>query len=207
MRRLRIAIGLLASLLLLGLALTASANSAPTIAHGWSYLVDASARLGLEEVRAQRQQFKPLSKQSFTFPPSDHAVWLRAELAPQQQPAWLWIFSPRVQYLDYYLLKDGQLEQNLHTGEAMPLDSRPLPSRFYLMPLPNDGQARVAYVRLTSNHPLMTWFKVMDQAELVSLEKPAYLYGMLFGALLLLNLYNLIRFIYSRSASGLWLAG
>ncbi|WGL61947.1 response regulator [Pseudomonas sp. CW003PS] len=207
MRRLRIAIGLLASLLLLGLALTASANSAPTIAHGWSYLVDASARLGLEEVRAQRQQFKPLSKQSFTFPPSDHAVWLRAELAPQQQPAWLWIFSPRVQYLDYYLLKDGQLEQNLHTGEAMPLDSRPLPSRFYLMPLPNDGQARVAYVRLTSNHPLMTWFKVMDQAELVSLEKPAYLYGMLFGALLLLTLYNLIRFIYSRSASGLWLAG
>ncbi|XLX41136.1 response regulator [Ectopseudomonas mendocina] len=207
MRRLRIAIGLLASLLLLGLALTAIANTASQSAHAWSYLVDASARLGLEEVRAQRQQFKPLNKQSFTFPPSDHAVWLRAELEPQEQPAWLWIFSPRVQYLDYYLLKDGQLEQNLHTGEAMPLDSRPLPSRFYLMPLPNDGQARVAYVRLTSNHPLMTWFKVMDQAELVSLEKPAYLYGMLFGALLLLTLYNLIRFIYSRSASGLWLAG
>lgn len=207
MRRLRIAIGLLASMLFLSLALTASANSVPPSAHSWSYLVDASARLGLEEVRAQRQQFKPLSKQSFTFPPSDHAVWLRAEFAPQQQPAWLWIFSPRVQYLDYYLLRDGQLEQNLHTGEAMPLDSRPLPSRFYLMPLPNDGQARVAYVRLTSNHPLMTWFKVMDQAELVSLEKPAYLYGMLFGALLLLTLYNLIRFIYSRSASGLWLAG
>ena len=207
MRRLRIAIGLLASLLLLGLALTATANTAPTGTHSWSYLVDARASLGLEEVRAQRQQFKPLSKQSFTFPPSDHAVWLRAEFAPQQQPAWLWIFSPRVQYLDYYLLRDGQLEQNLHTGEAMPLDSRPLPSRFYLMPLPNDGQARVAYVRLTSNHPLMTWFKVMDQAELVSLEKPAYLYGMLFGALLLLTLYNLIRFIYSRSASGLWLAG
>ena len=93
MRRLRIAIGLLASLLLLGLALTATANTAPTGTHSWSYLVDASARLSLEEVRAQRQQFKPLSKQSFTFPPSDHAVWLRAEFAPQQQPAWLWIFD------------------------------------------------------------------------------------------------------------------
>ena len=76
MRRLRIAIGLLASLLLLGLALTASATSASTGTQSWSYLVDASARLGLEEVRAQRQQFKPLGKQSFTFPPSDHAVWL-----------------------------------------------------------------------------------------------------------------------------------
>ena len=207
MRRLRIAIGLIASLLLLGLAVTASASVSPTGTTTWSYLVDASARLGLDEVRAQRQQFKPLTKQSFTFPPSKHAVWLRAELAPQQQPAWLWVFSPRVQYLDYYLLRDGQLEQNLHTGEAMPQESRPLPSRFYLMPLPNDGQARVAYVRLTSNHPLMTWFKVMDQAELVCLEKPVYLYGMLFGALLLLTLYNLIRFIYTRSGSALWLAG
>lgn len=207
MRRLRIAIGLIASLLLLGLAVTASASVSPTGTTTWSYLVDASARLGLDEVRAQRQQFKPLTKQSFTFPPSKHAVWLRAEIAPQQQPAWLWVFSPRVQYLDYYLLRDGQLEQNLHTGEAMPQESRPLPSRFYLMPLPNDGQARVAYVRLTSNHPLMTWFKVMDQAELVSLEKPVYLYGMLFGALLLLTLYNLIRFIYTRSGSALWLAG
>nr|WP_306669883.1 hybrid sensor histidine kinase/response regulator [Pseudomonas sp. BMW13] len=194
-------------MLLLGLAVTASASVSPTGTTTWSYLVDASARLGLDEVRAQRQQFKPLTKQSFTFPPSKHAVWLRAELAPQQQPAWLWVFSPRVQYLDYYLLRDGQLEQNLHTGEAMPQESRPLPSRFYLMPLPNDGQARVAYVRLTSNHPLMTWFKVMDQAELVSLEKPVYLYGMLFGALLLLTLYNLIRFIYTRSGSALWLAG
>ncbi|MGP0174319.1 response regulator [Pseudomonas sp. NCHU5208] len=205
MKRLWIAIGLLASVLL-ALPLAASATTQIGL-QNWSYLVDSSARLSLDEVRAQRQQFKPLSKQSFTFPPSDHAVWLRVEIPPQGEPTWLWIFSPRVQFLDYYLLKDGQLEQNLHTGEAMPLESRPLPSRFYLMPLPNDQQARVAYVRLTSNHPLMTWFKIMDQAELVGLEKPAYLYGVLFGALLLLTLYNLIRFLYSRSASSLWLSG
>lgn len=206
MYRLRTAIGLLVSLLLLALPLAAKAVGTPAGGQNWSYLVDESARLSLEEVRAQRQQFKPLAKQSFTFPPSEHAVWLRAELPAQSEPTWLWIFSPRVQYLDYYLLRDGQLEQSLHTGEAMPLDSRPLPSRFYLMPLPNDQQTRIAYVRLTSNHPLMTWFKIMDQAELVGLEKPAYLYGVLFGALLLLTLYNLVRFFYSRSASGLWLA-
>ena len=54
MRRLRIAIGLFASLLLLGVNLTACAGTAPTNPQGWSYLIDASARLGLEEVRAQR---------------------------------------------------------------------------------------------------------------------------------------------------------
>ena len=129
MYRLRTAIGLLVSLLLLALPLAAKAVGTPAGGQNWSYLVDESARLSLEEVRAQRQQFKPLAKQSFTFPPSEHAVWLRVELPPQSEPTWLWIFSPRVQYLDYYLLRDGQLEQNLHTGEAMPLDSRPRPQR------------------------------------------------------------------------------
>ncbi|GIZ12982.1 hybrid sensor histidine kinase/response regulator [Pseudomonas sp. NCCP-436] len=206
MYRLRNAIGLIVSLLLIGLAIPASADTVQATAR-WSYLIDVSARLGLEEVHTQHQQFRPLSRQAFNFPPSERAVWLRAELPGNRQPAWLWLFSPRVQYLDYYLLRDGQLEQQVHTGEARPRDSRPLPSRFYLMPLPNDGQARVAYVRMTSNHPLMTWFKVMDQREMASLDKSAYLYGILFGALLLLTIYNIIRFFYSRSSSGLWLAG
>ena len=62
------------------------------------------------------------------------------------------------------------------------------------------------YVRMTSNHPLMAWFDQIDEAGLVGLEKPAYAFGMLLGGMLLLLMYNLIRFAYSRSASSLWLA-
>ena len=62
------------------------------------------------------------------------------------------------------------------------------------------------YVRMTSNHPLMAWFDQIDEAGLVGLEKPAYAFGMLLGGMLLLLMYNLIRFAYSRSASSPWLA-
>ena len=209
MRRLRIAIGLLVSLLLTGVCL--SSTAAPRVvtpyASGWSVLVDDSAQLTLDEVRSRRNQFLPLDDLAFTYPPSQKAVWLRFDVSGHQPPYWLWLFAPRVQYLDYYLLNGPLIEQAVHSGESMPMSSRPLPSRAYLMSLPNDGQAREVYVRMTSNHPLMAWFKVIDEAELVSLEKPAYLFGALLGALLLVVVYNLIRFAYMRSVCSLWLAG
>ena len=209
MRRLRIAIGLLVSLLLTGVCL--SSTAAPRVvtpyASGWSVLVDDSAQLTLDEVRSRRNQFLPLDDLAFTYPPSQKAVWLRFDVPGHQPPYWLWLFAPRVQYLDYYLLNGPLIEQAVHSGESMPMSSRPLPSRAYLMSLPNDGQAREVYVRMTSNHPLMAWFKVIDEAELVSLEKPAYLFGALLGALLLVVVYNLIRFAYMRSVCSLWLAG
>ncbi|MDM8348497.1 response regulator [Pseudomonas sp. sp1636] len=189
---------------------TAMAESAPGATAGqpgnWAYLLDPSATLTLEEVRARRQQFQPLGNLAFTFPPSEQAVWLHVELPRNQQPSWLWIFAPRVQYLDYHLLRDGKLERELQTGESRPMSARPLGSRAYLMPLPNDGQAREAYVRMTSNHPLMAWFKLIDAAGLVAEEKPAYAFGALLGGLLLLTLYNLVRFFYSRAISSLWLS-
>jgi two-component system, sensor histidine kinase RetS len=210
LKRLRIAIGFIISLLLASCwwstAIAEERSPAPR-ASGWSMLIDSSAQLELDSVRALRDEFVPLEKQAFTFPLSTHAVWLHVDLDAFASPSWLWIFAPRVQHLDYYLLRDGKLEQTTHTGEALPLSSRPLPSRAYLLSLPNDREPREVYVRMTSNHPLMAWFKVIGERELVSLEKPAYIFGALLGGLILLTLYNITRFIYNHSPSSLWLAG
>lgn len=176
-------------------------------AHSWEILVDESAQMSLEEVLAQDNRFQPLSKQAITFPADTHAVWLRTDAPASQLPRWLWVFAPRVQYLDFYLLHDGQLENQAHTGESLAISSRPLPARAYLFTLPNDGQPRSAYLRMTSNHPLMAWFNTIDEAELIAQEKPAYVFGALLGTLLLLTLYNLIVFFYRRALSSLWLAG
>lgn len=207
MRRLWIATGLIVCLLL-GLPLSATANGGETVADGnWSILLDKSAQLSFADVQAQSSRFQPLDRLSFTLPASSQAIWLRVDSRAFGEPHWLWLFAPRVQYLDLYLVKDGELEQTLHTGEALTLASRPLPSRAYLFPLPNDEQPRVAYLRMTSNHALMMWFKIIDQRELVAQEKPAYLFGALLGGLLLLALFNLLRMVYSPTASNLWLAG
>ena len=203
---LRTATGLFVSMLLLGwLPPASAANQGNGVK--WSYLVDGSADLGIDQVQARQQQFEVLDRLALTFAPGREAVWLRAEIPAQREPTWLWLMAPRVQFLDIYLMRDGALERSVNTGQALPPTSRGLPSRFYLVPLDNDQQARVAYIRLTSNHPMMLWFDVIDQRGLVELEKPTYLYGILFGALMVLMLYNLIRYAYSRSTTSLWLAG
>ena len=221
MRRLWIAIGLLVSLVLLLPALAASSNgdatqaaqsivprntSTPPPTAQWNVLRDESAQLQIADVLQRKQQFFPLDRHSFIYPASAQAVWLQVRLPAQQRPSWLWIFAPRVQYLDYYLVQDGQLQKQVHTGELRPFQERPLPSRSYLFALPTDGQPMTLYVRMTSNHPLMAWFEQIDDAGLVALERPAYIFGMLLGAMLLLMLYNLTRFAYMRGTSSLWLA-
>lgn len=220
MRRLWTAIGLLVSLVLLlpgPLSLAASDNreatqavlpavSQATPVAQWSVLRDERAQLQFADALQRKQQFYPLDKHSFIFPASPQAIWLRVQLPAQERPSWLWIFAPRVQFLDYYLVQNGQLLKEVHTGESRPFLERPLPSRSYLFSLPVNDQPMTMLVRMTSNHPLMAWFDQIDESGLVSLEKPAYLFGMLLGGMLLLLIYNLIRFLYTRNSSSLWLA-
>lgn len=172
----------------------------------WRLLVDQSGRLTLDEVLGQRSLFQRIETLSYTAPAREGAVWLQVSLPAFSQPNWLWLFAPRMQYLDFYLLQEGQLERHVETGEMRPLESKPLATRGYLFSLPNDGVPREAYIRLQSYHPVMAWFNTLDEAGLVEKARPAYLFGALFGALALLMVYNLLRFAYTLRYSHIWLA-
>jgi len=218
-RRLRVAIAVAFGLLLAAvsilpssaatsetpIALTAS-EPQPATEPNWRLLIDQSGQLSLDEVLNQRSLFQRIDKRSYAAPASDNAVWLQVSLPPFEHPNWLWVFAPRVQYLDFYLLRDGRIERHVETGELRPQQSRPLPTRAYLFSLPNDGAPREAYIRLQSSHPIMAWFRTVDELGLVELASPAYLFGALFGALALLTIYNLLRFAYTLSYSHVWLA-
>ncbi|WP_407292066.1 hybrid sensor histidine kinase/response regulator [Stutzerimonas zhaodongensis] len=219
MRRLRVAIAFTFSLLLAALTawpafaatpeptlLTTSTEAIGVTEPNWRLLIDQSGLLTLEEILDQRNLFQRIDEYSYAAPATDNAVWLQVTLPAFTDPNWLRIFAPRVQYLDFYLLRDGELERHVETGELRPLESRPLPTRSYLFSLPNDNEPREAYIRLQSSHPIMAWFRTVDEAGLVELARPAYLFGALFGALALLTIYNLLRFAYTLSYSHIWLA-
>jgi len=178
----------------------------PTTPHNWRMLTDQSGRLTLNEILAQRSLFQRIEKLSYSAPASDQAIWLQVSLPAFSQPHWLWLFAPRVQFLDFYLLRDGQLERHVETGELRPPESRPLPARAYLFSLPNDGQTREAYIRLSSSHPITAWFQTLDERGLIERARPAYLFGGLFSALALLMFFNLLRFARTSSHSNLGLA-
>ena len=187
-----------------------AASATPMAEHAdqtWRILIDPSARLTLEEVVAQRPLFQRLDGLSYSAPSSGQAVWLQVSLPAYAQPHWLWFHAPRMQQLDFYLLRDNRLERHVATGELRPPSARPLPDRAYIFSLPNDEQPRTAYIRLQSDYVMLTWFELIDEVGLAQQTDDAYLTGTLLGALTLLLLYNLLRFRRSASKSHLGLAG
>lgn len=202
MPRLRIAIGLCLSLLLMLLAPVTQAQD-----DGWSLLFDPQAELSIETIRqpAQRELFTPLSLDQLYTPGANSASWLHLRLPPGQQRV-LRVFSPFLDYLDLYLWQGEQLLSHTRTGNKLPLSSRPLPSRDFLLPLPASAQPIDLYLRLSSEQALRPDISLHTSTALAADDSSALLFGTLLGSLLMLVLYNLVRFAYVRTPSTLWLA-
>lgn len=172
----------------------------------WFILVDESLGLSINEVAGLDNRFQLIPQQAINYPTATHAIWLKANIPASRIPRWVWMYSPRVQFLDYYLVRDGQIFDQVTTGEALPARSRPLASRAYLFRLPNDQQSYQVYLRLESNHPLMSWFKVIDETGLINFERANVAVGALLGGLAVLAIYSLLISLYGRSSLGVWLS-
>lgn len=182
-----------------------AAGNSDTDANNWHLLVDQSGKLTLDEVLAQRALLQRLEQRHFNSPGGTRAIWLQIAIPPHAEPLWLWLAAPRVEFLDFHLIRDGRLEQRIETGERRPSSSRPLATLPYLFNLPADGQPREVLVRLQSSQPLTATFEVVDESGFLRLEGNAYLYGALLGALFALVLYNLKRLIITGYRGHAWL--
>jgi CheY-like chemotaxis protein/signal transduction histidine kinase len=204
--RLRIAIALVLSLLLTLLAtLPAQADSQEP---AWRLLLDSQGSLQLDEVRSPERvtQFVPAQLEQIFSPGGHSALWLHYRLPPHQQEQMLRVFSPYLEYLDLYLLQANQLLSHTRTGNKLPLSSRPLASRNFLLPLPQSSETIDVYLRLSSVHALRPDISLQSTQSLAADDSRALLFGSLLGCIVMLILYNLVRFAYVRTPSTLWLA-
>ncbi|MBU0900416.1 MAG: response regulator [Gammaproteobacteria bacterium] len=205
MRRLRIATYLLLSTLLIALTV-ASAQADAQVA--WSSLSDPGAELQLNDVRsAERQaQFQPTDLTQLYTPGGDSALWLHHRLAANTDAQMLRLFAPYLAYLDLYVLQNDELIAQAHTGSNLPLSSRPLASRDFLLPLPISEQPLDLYLRLASDHALRPTITLQSAQALAADDNRPLLFGLLIGCLAMLVAYNLVRYAYIRANSNLWLA-
>jgi len=172
---------------------SAASLSEPAL-QNWHLLVDQSGQLSLKEVQAERTLFKRLDSPSYASMGSNKAVWMHVQVPAHGDVRWLRVAARHVEYLDLYLLRAGQLEQHIQSGEYRERGAGiPMVSP-YLFTLPADGQPRDAYLRLQSNHPMMAYFQLVGEEGLAALERAAYFHGALLGMLGLLVLYNLLYF-------------
>ncbi|MGF6515943.1 signal transduction histidine kinase/CheY-like chemotaxis protein [Pseudomonas sp. BT76 TE3572] len=206
MRWLRIAIGFTVTLLtLLCMMLPAQAAQGS----GWAVLLDEQGDLQLSDIRSARytNQFSPIELDRLTAAEPDGALWLRFRLAPGKHEQLLRVFAPDLSHLNLYVLDGDTLIEQLNTGTDQPQAERPLPSRDFMLPLPQNEKPLDVYLRLVSDHQLRPYITLQSAVMTAANQNQTLIYGLLFGCISMLILHSLVRYAYTRSRSSLWLAG
>ena len=205
MRRPRNAITLIVSLLALLCLCSAHAEQSS----GWSVLLDGQANLQLSDVRSQRYQneFSPIELRDLNAARPDEALWLHYHLAPGNDQRLLRIYAPDLDKLDLYVL-DGDFVVRQSQAGSTHAAGDPFPtSSDRLLALPISQKPLDVYVRMVSEHQLRPNITLETALAAASDQRPPMLFGLLFGALFMLALHNLVRYAYGRSSSSFWLAG
>ncbi|WP_442763033.1 hybrid sensor histidine kinase/response regulator [Malikia spinosa] len=166
------------------------------------YLEDPTRQLQLQdlarpEVAARFQPWR-VAHGTPSFGYTASAYWLRLCLSrPPAAPA-DWLLE-----LSYPLLSDLEFhapgQPVIQTGAMLPLDSRPIPDRYFVFPISLEPKPACFHLRAVSQEalvlPLLAWQPAAYQH---SQQRELLLHGLYHGGLLALLLYNLLLFLSLR---------
>lgn len=166
------------------------------------YLADPSGRLTIADVSgpAWRERFRPLPGDSSTinFGYSPDVYWLRFTLAnrlPTTTEWWLEIGYFSLEHISLY----PPQAQPITTGHALPFAQRPIPHRYFVIPLQVDARPATFYLQVRSagslTIPLRLWRPAAFAADSASSYAAMALY---YGTLAALLLYNLLLYLSLR---------
>lgn len=166
-----------------------------------SYWCDGDARSTLAQARTET--FTPLPSRQVTFGYRADACWFRANLINTESAAlrtWLLVDYALLDELDIFLVDDGGAPfpgQQWLLGDTRPFADRPIPARFFIVPLalPADDAVQL-YVRVRT-HSSMTVPLVLSghSAFLVRYLKNDWLQGLFYGIGFGLLIYHLVLWL------------
>ncbi len=166
-------------------------------------VLPAEPRASLETVRAEPAEgWRPAdADDALNFNFDTAAWWVRLRLEnPTDGPLQrlLEVPSPLQDYVDLYVVRDGEVVAGHRTGNRRPFDSRPVESRNFVFPIELEAADEVTlYLRLATHDglheavPLNLW-RYGDFHE--ASQRSAMVYGLYYGALLAMLIYNALIF-------------
>ncbi len=169
----------------------------------WQALEDPSGQLTFEEILSPRlsADFQAVDSDRIRTTGNSSAVWLRQQLSDNRELQYLQIIAPFLSTLDLYVMQAGQLLQHTRSGGQQSALER----KDFLQAIPQSSQPLTLYIRLNSPYTLRPLITVAPASELLANEERTVLLAGLLGALAMLILYNLLRFLQQRNAASFWL--
>ncbi len=173
----------------------------------YSVLEDTSGRLSLHDVQQPEwaARFVPASIASSSVQHLGSAYWLRLQvqtLGVQTQHWYLGLFDCHINELVFYPSRASE-RGAVRTGADLPFDSRPYSDKNFLLKLPaQSAEPQMYYLRIRSTSK--TSFLSCLRTEQKITEQGQAEYGMLglfYGVLLIMVVYNLFLFFFTRDLS------
>ena len=177
------------------------------------YLVDTEGTLSLDQVLSDADQWMPFKGDTPSFGFTSDVYWFRTRLAappPQASEAFLHISYPLLDQIDFYALTPGASAPSGRAtlGDKVPFGERPIQHRHFLIDIaPSEGEQDI-YLRIQTtssmNVPLSL---VSKESFFVSDEALVMAYGLLFGSMIVMILYNIIIYLWTRETTYIMYCG
>lgn len=154
----------------------------------------------------QQQALEP----NFGFNPTPH--WFRVNLKNNSNndvQRFIELSYALLDYVDFYLIKDGQLIKQVKTGDQRSMQQRAIHHRHFLLPVDIAAHSEVMLVmRVQTTGSLQLPITLWDLSAFLEHDQFVFSFQIMFvGIMLGLALYNLLLFINIRDISYLWYVG
>jgi hypothetical protein len=176
-------------------------------------LVDPSGQLTIEDITSLEydDQFTPSQDEVPNFGYTDAAVWVRFQVDNEANPANSWrlaVEEERHGYIDMYApAPDGSGLVHQQAGRLRPFSVREVPYRYAVFKLPLlPDQDQTVYLRFQSPQPMLLPLTIWSLESFANQAASDLLkYGLFFGVMLVMLVYNLFLFASLRDRSYLLL--
>lgn len=151
--------------------------------------------------------WQPTPEESRSLGRDHNLVWFRQSVRGSDllsDDFLLKLDYPHYDYVDLYLVSDGELIESFHTGDQTPFTTRPLPERIFLFPLESIQHSADAtiYLRIRTEGPLLIPFSLVTGKTAVAQERSVVMWlGVYFGILGIMLAYNLFIFLSLRDTT------
>ena len=185
--------------------LDVSAQHPNPVGKSLTYLQESGDRLSLDQAMAAYAggRFHASSRAVPRFGITTQPVWLRLQVQNRTgKPAARRLSLERtwLDVVDFYVVREDRLVQHWHTGDNLPFSQRPLKTRYFAFDHAYAPGLTTLYIRAETAEAMVLPLYFSTSEQFYSREMgSAHWYGILYGGLVVLLVYNLVLFFNLRS--------
>ena len=195
---------LMHSLVLADPTLNVSQNPAVTAGEYTRYFQESGHRLDVNAAILQfaTAEHPPGISESLSIGISVEPVWLKTELQQDATTAIKFRFStetPWLDEIDAWLVHNGEVIYHTSGGDAIAYEQRPMQYRYFAFETELPPGSTQLYMRVETVGPMAIPLRIAESGLAVQRDiSSGYQYGLLYGIMIALAMYNLIIYVSIR---------